>query len=120
MLDLFMVLENIECNGVVVDKIVPTITVTVINVSKIVVPILLVVFGMMDLMKAVTAGDEKVMKENQNKLIKRIIYAVLVFLVVALVKTVIGMVAGIDSEDKVADKNTISSCINYFVNGVDQ
>lgn len=110
----------VNCGGIDIPSVIPNMVHYLVLGIQIFIPIVLIVLGMLDMGKAVMSNDEKTMKENQSKLIKRIIYAVLVFLVVALVKTVIGMVAGIDSEDKVADKNTISSCINYFVNGVDQ
>ena len=67
MLDLFMLLDeatDITCGGIVMDPIIPAITSTVVSAIKYIVPIILVVFGMIDLMKAVTAGDEKVMKET--------------------------------------------------------
>ena len=110
---------DVTCGGITIPSIIPNLVHYLILGIQIFIPIVLIVLGMLDMGKAVMSNDEKVMKENQNKLIKRIIYAVLVFLVVALVKTVIGMVAGIDSDDKVADKNTITTCINSFVNGTD-
>ncbi|MBR1717870.1 MAG: hypothetical protein IJ715_01210 [Bacilli bacterium] len=110
----------VNCGGIDIPSVIPNMVHYLVLGIQIFIPIVLIVLGMLDMGKAVMSNDEKVMKENQGKLVKRIIYAVLVFLVVALVKTVIGMVAGIDSEDKVADKATISTCINYFVNGVDQ
>ena len=60
---------------------------------QIVVPILLIIFGMMDLGKAVMAGKEDEMKKAQGTLIKRFIYAVAVFLVVLLVELVMGIVS---------------------------
>ena len=106
----------VNCGGIDIPSVIPNMVHYLVLGIQIFIPIVLIVLGMLDMGKAVMSNDEKVMKENQGKLVKRIIYAVLVFLVVALVK----MVAGIDSEDKVADKATISTCINYFVNGVDQ
>ena len=66
------------------------------NVVKLIqfgVPILLIIFGMIDLGKAVMAGKEDEMKKAQGTLIKRFIYAVAVFLVVTLVSFVMGIVA---------------------------
>lgn len=64
----------------------------VINLIKIFVPILLVLFGTLDLAKAVIAGKEEEMKKSQSVLIKRIIYGVAVFLVVTLVQFVMGFI----------------------------
>lgn len=56
------------------------------------IPILLIIFGMIDLGKAVIASKEDEMKKAQGTLIKRAIYAVAVFLVVTIVSLVMGMV----------------------------
>ena len=125
MLDLFMLLDeaaDITCGGIVMDPIIPAITSTVVSAIKYVVPIILVVFGMIDLMKAVTAGDEKVMKETQKLLVKRIIYAVLIFLVVAIVQTVFKTLNNANSSDEetpdAADEgNSPVSCISCFISG---
>lgn len=60
------------------------------------IPIGLIIFGMLDLGKAVIAGKEDEMKKAQSTLIKRIIYAVAVFLVVTLVIFVMGLVGSDD------------------------
>lgn len=60
------------------------------------IPIGLIIFGMLDLGKAVVAGKEDEMKKAQNTLIKRVIYAVAVFLVVTLVSFVMGLVGSND------------------------
>ena len=59
---------------------------------KVVVPILLIVVGMIDLAKAVTEKSEDKIKEAQQKLVRRAIAAVLVFLVVSLVGVVMRIV----------------------------
>ena len=64
----------------------------VVQLIQIGVPLLLILFGMLDLAKAVMAGKEDEMKKYQGALIKRLIYAVAVFLVVPLVTFVIGLV----------------------------
>lgn len=66
------------------------------------IPILLVIFGMLDLGKAVMAGKEDEMKKAQGTLIKRVIYAVAVYLVVAIVSLVMNLVssAPVKSEEQ--------------------
>ena len=56
------------------------------------VPILLVIYGMLDLGKAVIAGKEDEMKKATGTLIKRVLYAIAVFLVVTIVSFVMGLV----------------------------
>ena len=116
MLDLGMLLKcSIE-----IDPIVPNFTSALVGVVKILIPIVLIAYGMIDLAKAVMSNDDKVMKEAQNKLIHRIIYAVIIFFVVAIVQLIFGMLAGAGGKtntyDK-KDKNDITACINWFING---
>lgn len=66
---------------------------SVVNLIRIFVPILLILFGTLDLAKAVIAGKEDEMKKAQSTLIRRVIYAVAVFLVVTLVTFVMNYVA---------------------------
>ena len=56
------------------------------------VPILLIIMGTIDLAKAVISSKEDEMKKAQSTLIKRLIYAVAVFLVVTLVTVVMNQV----------------------------
>lgn len=53
----------------------------VLNLIRIFVPILLLIFGTLDLAKAIIAGKEDEMKKFQSALIKRILYAAVVFLI---------------------------------------
>lgn len=109
MSNLFM-LDNVTCGGITIDGMVPAFTSAVVNIIKILIPIILIIFGILDLAKAITGNDEKVMKEAQSKLIKRIVYAVIVFFVVALVQFVFGVLgnAGGDS--------SATSCVDCFIN----
>lgn len=63
------------------------------------VPLMLILFGMIDLGKAVMSSKEDEMKKAQNTLIKRVIYAVAVFLVITLVSFVMGVVGDADPDD---------------------
>ena len=62
-------------------------------------PIILIVLGTLDLGKAVISSDDKAVKEAQSKLIKRCIYAILVFFIVTLVNLVFSMVGTIAGDD---------------------
>lgn len=66
---------------------------TVINILKIVIPIIIVLLAIMDLGKAVIAGEEKEIKEAQKMLIKRLIYGVAIFFVVTIVQVVFNLVS---------------------------
>ena len=59
----------------------------------ILIPIALILVGVFDLGKAVIASDEKEVKAAQSRLIKRVIYAIVVFLVPQLVSLIMGIVS---------------------------
>ena len=88
----------------------PMITSKVVLAIEIIVPILLVIFGMIDLGKAIIAQKEDDIKKGQQTFIKRLITAALVFLVVFVVKLVIGLVSD--------DKN-VTGCLKCFLNASD-
>ena len=71
----------------------PKVVSIIYTVMQIAIPVVLVIMGSLDLMKGITAGKEEEMKKGQQMFIKRIIAAVLVFLVFVIVKLVIGLVA---------------------------
>ena len=71
------------------------------------VPILLILFGTLDLARAVISSKEDEMKKAQSTLIKRAIYAVAVFLVVFVVTLLMNVVAD-NAEDSGA--NDWKSC----------
>ena len=64
----------------------------VINVFKIAIPVIIVLLALLDLGKAVMAGEEKEIKATQKLLIKRLVYGVLIFFVVTLVQMIFGMI----------------------------
>ncbi len=67
-----------------------------VTLIQIVVPILLIIWGMLDLGKAVMAQKDDEIKKGQQTFIKRIVAAAIVFFVVVIVKLVVGLVAGDD------------------------
>lgn len=56
---------------------------------KVCVPILCVVLIAIDILKAVTSGDEKNMKDAQNKAVKRLIIGVVIFFIPTLVNIIL-------------------------------
>lgn len=91
------ILEDVYCYGILGDgRGIPQNIGDLIHYLylgiKIVVPILLVIFAMLDLGRAITAKKEEDIKKYQSSCIKRIITGVLVFLVVVVVEFVLGFV----------------------------
>ena len=66
----------------------------ILTILQIAIPIALLIFGTVDLGKAVMAGDEKEIKSATGVLIKRVIAAVAVFLLILIVSVVTGWVGG--------------------------
>lgn len=97
--------------GVILDAKIPNTVHTIIVVIKIAVPIILVVFGMIDLFKGITAQKEDEMKKGQHMFVKRLMAAAIVFFVVSIVQLLISFVAGDEG---------IMTCANCFINGVDK
>lgn len=65
----------------------------VVRVLQIAVPIALIIWGTIDIGKAVIAGDEKKIKEAQKPFVKRVIAAIIVFCIPFIVELVLGYVS---------------------------
>lgn len=99
MLDVLLFLKNSTdsiCSGGVKDAV--GLAKMVIRVLQIAIPIGLIVMGTIDMGKSVITGDEKKIKENQGKFVKRIISAVIVFLIPLIVNLVLNFVVTGNSE----------------------
>lgn len=89
-------------------KTIPVFTKNLYTIVMILVPIILIIMGMIDFMKAVMASDEDKMKKSQKTFITRIIAAVIIFLILTVVKFVF----------KALDKNNSNgfvNCINCII-----
>lgn len=87
----------------------PYMVSTIVTIIKIAVPVLLIIFGMLDLGKAVVAAKEDEIKKGQQTFIKRAIAAVIVFFVIQIVQIIVRFVSGNDS--------SVAGCFNCFING---
>ena len=100
---------NVPCNNVEIPDGIPKITSKVINLIKILTPIVLIIFGMIDFAMAVVASDEKKMKDSSSKFIRRTIAAVIIFFVVAIVQFGFGLLGN--------DDKGVMGCVDCFING---
>lgn len=101
--------RNDGCRGL--KPIATVIKKGVFPVVQIGIPILLLVFGVVDLGKAVISSDDKEVKQAQARLIKRCIYAVAVFFITTIVTLIMGLIAvGVDKEE--ANTNSWAKCWN--------
>lgn len=119
---LFTVIGNVNAEGitacnsiisdsVIIDQKIPDAVSLIIKIIRIAVPVLLVIFGSIDLLKGVMAGKEDEMKKGQQLFIKRLIAGALVFFVFIIVQFVISLVA--DSTENL----NIMKCAKCFING---
>ena len=85
-------------------------------VFKIVIPILLIIFGMVDLGKAVIASDDKAVSKAAKSLLNRIIAGVCIFFVPNIVTIVFNMVGGFAEASKAEDYSICAGCISSPTN----
>lgn len=84
----------------------------VVMVFKIVIPLLLIIFGMVDLGKAVISSDDKAISKAVGQLIRRFIAAVVVFFIPTIVSALFGVIGIIDDENK----NDYQVCVQCVTN----
>lgn len=118
---MFLLNSNVSamtCNalpGVEIDSSIPNITSIILKVIWIAVPVILVIFGSMDLLKGVIAQKEDEIKKGQQTFIKRLIAGALVFFVFAIVQLVITAVA----KSSVSNEGDLVNCACKFIHGPD-
>ena len=78
-------------------------------ILKVMGPAIFVIIGAVELMKAMTAQDEKAVQGALNKLIKKLVAAVMIFFVLLAVQWVVELLA--------KDSEGTMQCVNYFLNG---
>lgn len=84
----------------------------VFNLIQWAIPLVLIVLGTIDMFKAMASGDEKKTKEVQKTFVRRLIYAVVAFLIpfiISLAFTFVGKMIGDESAQE--GKNTYD---NFF------
>ena len=103
---------EVTCGGdmLSISSQVPEMISLIITLIKIIVPVLLIVFGMLDLGKPVMAQKEDEIKKAQGTFIKRLLTAALVFFVITISQVVIKLVAGSEGDD-------IWNCVDCFISG---
>ncbi len=82
---------------------------------QVVVPILLIIWGMIDFAKAIIGQDEDKIKAGQKTFIKRLIAAVVVFLIVTIVQLAINLAASIGGDGN--DAQTAWDCASELISG---
>ena len=86
-----------------------------ISVIRIFIPILLILFGSIDMGKAVMAGKEDEVKKKQTALISKVIAAVIVFLLPTLLKIVLGFVVSHGNAQESGENDWYDCIFNAFI-----
>ena len=116
MLDLVNLLT--DCGPIKdVPDVVFNVTSLIVKAIQIVVPILLIIWGMIDFAKAVIGQDEDKIKAGQKIFIKRIIAAVIAFLVVTIVQLIVNLVGSATDGDEFDQTDNAWSCAKMLING---
>lgn len=83
-----------------------------ITIMQVAVPVILVLLGSIDLLKAVSSQKEDEIKKAQGIFIKRLIMGALVFFVVVIVKLITSIIGG--------NSDGIWKCVECFVSGANK
>ena len=84
-----------------------------VNLLKIVIPLVLIILGMLDLGKAVISNDDKAISTNTQKLIKRLVAALVVFFIPSII---LGLWSLIFDNNLKATGNEAEVCVKCVLN----
>lgn len=102
---------DVSCgNGLTFNKSIANITHYMVLIFQILAPVMLIVLGSIDLAKAVTGGNDDAIKKAQSVFFKRLVTAVILFMVITIVRMVLGLLS----------TDTIIDCFDCFVNGANR
>ena len=91
----------------------------IVDIVKIVIPIGLIIMGLIDFSKSIVTSDDGVQKKNMKLLVKRIVFAVLVFAVPWIVEVLMinlgNLTEGVNFTDCL--ENATGDCIDQLENG---
>lgn len=104
----FLADMNTVCDQI--PETISNLTSTLFTIVKFAIPLILIIYGMLDFGRAVMAGEEKEIKEKQKLFIKRLIAAVMVFFIFAIVELILGVIVP-------DDKESIMGCLGKLING---
>ena len=90
--------SDVICGEVTVPGGVAGIIQMIVFLIQVVVPLLLIIWGMIDFAKSVVGADEEKTKAGQKIFIKRVIAAIIVFLVVTVTQLIINAVGNVGGE----------------------
>lgn len=121
MFNILDVTNSTLCDGVLVPNQLFNLVATIIKIIRIAVPVLLIIFGMVDFAKSVVAKNEDDVKKFRKQFIQRVVSAIIVFLIVFVVQLAVNVISSVEDTTN-EEGQTISdvwSCSKKFINGID-
>lgn len=101
--------STVSCGGIEgIPSILPKTVSIIYTLILIAIPVILIILGMIDMMKSMTAGKEDEIAKARGMFLKRLISAFLVFFVLTIVKLVMSAVSN--------DADNLFNCVNCFIN----
>lgn len=95
-----------------IDPMFPNFTSLLIKIIRYIVPVILIILGILDLVKAIIASDSTKMKSSVGLFVRRIIYSLLIYFMVAIVQFIVNTLGSAGA----INKNKANACIECFVN----
>lgn len=95
---------DLEFSGMI-----PYVVSMIVTIIKFAVPVLLVIFGMIDFLKSVSASKEDEIKKGRQTFINRVIAAIIVFFIVYVVQLIVNFASQGD--------DNIVGCFSCFISG---
>lgn len=102
---------KIQCGDSEVPYIIPQIVRTIILILQIAAPLIIIIIGSLDFVKAIIAQKDDEIKKGKDTFLRRLLLGASVFLVFFIVEIIIGIVAPKD------DNDSMWKCVDCFVNG---
>ena len=100
---------RIDCGNITgIPVKIPKIVSEIVLIIQILVPVILVIYGSIDLVKGIIASKEDEIKSGQRVFIKRLILGAIVFFIVVIVKFLVSI---LDS----SNNNNYIGCIDCFI-----
>lgn len=103
--------SKMVCGDMEIPAIAQKLVFSIITILKIATPVLIIIFGSVDLIKAVAAQKEDDIKKGWQTFIRRLLVGAIVFVVWFVVEAAIGIVAPHNENESMWD------CVDCFVTG---
>lgn len=110
-----MMILSCSIGGLQISSFVLTTIADIIQLIEIGVPILLIVFGMLDLAKGVVAKKEEDMKKYMKLFYRKVISGAAVFFVISVTMFMLRLIVSANTDEPLIDDTTAIKCLEEIV-----